>query len=306
MYPIKCKPIYKECIWGGTNLKTVFGREFSGTHIGESWDLSSHVNGTSIVSNGYFAGKSLNELLVTNGEEILGKKFAHENKFPLLVKIIDANGDLSIQVHPSDENACEMEGESGKEEAWYVVSAKENAQIVYGLSKDITKDQFINAVNHNTIQEVVRKVSVKAGDMVFVPAGTVHALLDGVMVYEIQQNSDTTYRIYDYDRVGADGKPRALHITKALEAINFEKQLGDVFISHHISCPYFSVEKLIVDGKQHEKTAGQYIVYCVVAGEGAIRYQENVESLSLGETVLIPACLEDIVIVGNLTLLKIT
>lgn len=306
MYPIKCKPIYKECIWGGTNLKTVFAREFSGTHIGESWDLSSHVNGTSVVSNGYLAGKSLNELLVENGEEILGKKFAHENQFPLLVKIIDANDDLSIQVHPSDDNACGMEGEAGKEEAWYVVSAKENAQIVYGLSKDITKDQFIKAVNNNTIREVVRKVPVKAGDMIFVPAGTVHALLDGVMVYEIQQNSDTTYRIYDYDRVGTDGKPRALHITKALEAINFEKQLSDVFTSHHISCPYFSVEKLIVTGEQHEQTAGQFIVYCVIAGDGEIHYQEKKESLNLGETILVPACLGDFVIIGNLTLLKIT
>lgn len=306
MYPIKFNPIYKECIWGGTNLKRVFAREFSGNHIGESWDLSSHANGTSIVKNGYLAGKSLNELLAENSQKIMGKKFAREKQFPLLIKIIDANDDLSIQVHPTDDNACKFEGEAGKAEAWYVVSAKENAQIVYGLKDNTTKQNFIKAVENNTIIDRVRRVPVKAGDMIFVPAGTVHTLLDGVMVYEIQQNSDTTYRIYDYDRVGNDGKARELHITKALEVINFQKQPSDIFTSHHIRCPYFSVEKLVVAGEKHEKTTDQFIVYCIIAGSGAILYHESVEKISLGDTVLIPACLGEFVIEGNLTLLKIT
>lgn len=307
MYPIKFNPIYKECIWGGTNLRIVFAREFSGNHIGESWDLSSHANGTSIVKNGHLAGISLNELLAENSEKIMGTKLAHEKQFPLLVKIIDANDDLSIQVHPDDHSACKLEGEAGKTEAWYVVSARENAQIVYGLRNGITKKDFIKAVENKNVSDVVRKVSVKAGDMIFVPAGTVHALLDGVMVYEVQQNSDTTYRVYDYDRVGNDGKVRELHITKALEVINFQEQLSDIFISHSIRCPYFSLEKLVVVGEKYEKTRDQFIVYCVIAGSGAIVYNnESVEQLSLGDTVLIPACLGEFVVKGNLTLLKIT
>ena len=305
MYPIKFEPIYKECIWGGANLRTVFGRDFPSDHIGESWDLSSHTNGTSIVSNGHLAGQSLNQLLAQSWKDIMGKKIPQEKQFPLLVKIIDANDNLSIQVHPGD-GSCEVEDEGGKTEAWYVVSAKENAQLVYGLQKGMTKEKFIKAVAENTVGDAVRRVTVKAGDMIFVPAGTVHALLDGVMVYEVQQNSDITYRIYDYGRVDQDGKLRELHITKALEAINFETQLSDAFENDQICCPYFSMEKLIVSGEKQEKTADQFIIYCVIAGQGEIQYQEARERLELGDTVLIPACLGEINLIGNLTLLKIT
>jgi len=306
MYPIKFNPIYKECIWGGTNLKAVFGREFSGSQIGESWDLSSHANGTSIVKNGYLAGMSLNEVMAEHKEKIMGKKITNEPYFPLLIKIIDANDDLSIQVHPSDDTACTLEGEAGKTEAWYVVSAKEDAQIVYGLREDIIKENFIKAVENNTIYDVVRRVPVKAGDMIFVPAGTIHALLDGVMVYEVQQNSDTTYRVYDYDRVGSDGKVRELHIQKAIDVINFEQQPSELFVGNDIHCQYFSMERLLISEQQAEMTADQFIIYCVTAGSGKILYQESAEELRAGDTVLIPACLEIFTLKGNLELLKIT
>lgn len=305
MYPIKFKPIYKECIWGGTNLLTVFGRDLPGDHVGESWDLSSHINGTSIVRNGPLMGQSLNQLLAQSWKDIMGKKVPQEKQFPLLVKIIDANDNLSIQVHPGD-GICEVTEEAGKTEAWYVVSAKENAQLVYGLQKGMTREKFNKAVAENTVGDAVRRVDVKVGDMILVPAGTVHALLDGVMVYEVQQNSDTTYRIYDYERVDQDGKLRELHITKALEVINFETQLSDVFVSDQICCPYFAMEKLVVFGEKQEKTADQFIIYCVIAGQGEIQYQETVEGIELGDTVLIPACLGEVRIIGDLTLLKIT
>lgn len=307
MYPLKFTPIYKERIWGGNNLETVFARELPSPCIGESWELCSHSHshGTSIVENGNLAGRTLQEIMIEYQEKLMGKKFVHGEKFPLLVKIIDANDSLSIQVHPEDEYAYQVERESGKTEAWYVVAAKENAQIVYGLKENTTKEDFIKAVEANTVGDMVRVVPVKAGDMVFVPAGTVHALFAGVMVYEIQQNSDTTYRIYDYDRVGDNGKKREVHIQKAIEVINFAAQPSDDFHDRSIHCQYFSLDKLRIQGVRNEKTEDQFIIYCVIAGNGTIRYKDSEESLYTGDTILIPACLGEFTIKGNMELLKI-
>jgi mannose-6-phosphate isomerase len=306
MYPLKFIPIYQERIWGGRNLEKVFGRKIHGDHIGESWDLSSHPKGISIVENGFLAGKNLNEIIAEYKEKLMGKKFANVKSFPLLIKILDANDNLSIQVHPNDECAHTAAGEAGKTEAWYVAHAKEGARIIYGLKNHITKEEFIRAVENNRIVDTVEKLAVKSGDMIFVPAGTVHALLDGVMVYEVQQNSDTTYRIYDYDRIGDDGKPRELHIEKALTAINFAKQPSPVFTNLRIECQHFSMEKLFIAGEIYEKTNDQFVVYCIIEGSGEILYEKAVERLRAGDTVLIPACLENFLIRGHLLLLKIT
>lgn len=306
MYPIKFTPIYKERIWGGNNLKRIFGRELPSNCIGESWELCSHSNGTSIVVNGSLAGKTLQELMVEYKEGIMGNKYANTNNFPLLIKIIDANENLSIQVHPEDEYAYRVEGEAGKTEAWYVANAKADAKIVYGLKENVTKENFIKAVETNTVGDIVKMVPVKAGDMVFVPAGIIHALLDGVMVYEVQQNSDTTYRVYDYNRVGDDGKSRELHTEKAIEVINFKEQPSCDFNGGSINCQYFSMEKLRIQGVKIEKTEDQFIIYCVTAGTGEIVYEGLVETLHAGDTVLIPACLGDFVIRGNVEVLKIT
>lgn len=305
MYPIKFIPIYKERIWGGNNLRGIFARELPGPHIGESWELSSHSNGTSVVANGILAGKTLQEIMAHYKERLIGKKFVNGNNFPLLVKIVDANDNLSIQVHPEDEYAYRVAGEAGKTEAWYVVHAKENAQIAYGLRENITKEDFIKAAASNTIGDTVKMVPVKAGDMVFVPAGMVHALLDGVVVYEVQQNSDTTYRVYDYDRVDDDGNKRELHIQKAIEVINFTERSSCDFNNSSINCQYFSMNKLIIQGVRNEKTEDQFIIYCVTAGTGEIVYKDSVESLYTGDTILIPACLGQFVIKGNVELLKI-
>ncbi len=306
MYPLKFAPVYQERLWGGTNLKKIFGRDITSDHIGESWDVSGHSNGMSIVENGYLAGKSLNQLMIEYREKLMGKKFAENQSFPILVKILDANDNLSIQVHPDDEYARRVEGEAGKTEAWYVIYAKDDAHIIYGLKDDITKETFMKAVEMHHISDVIKKVPVKAGDMIYVPSGTVHALLEGVMVYEIQQNSDTTYRIYDYDRVTKDGKLRELHIDKALDVITFTKQPSCVFTDHSISCQYFSVEKLSVTGELHEETKERFIIYCVIEGAGEVVYQDKRESLKPGDTVLIPACLKNFTLQGNLRLLQIT
>lgn len=305
MYPLKFTPIYKECIWGGNNLNRIFARELPSHHIGESWEISSHHKGVSVVANGFLIGKTLQEIMVEYKEQLMGERFANEEQFPLLVKIIDANDKLSIQVHPEDGYVNLLAGEYGKTEAWYVVDAKEDAKLVFGLRTDITKDKFIKAVEMNTIEDVVKMVQVKAGDMVFIPAGTVHALFDGVMVYEVQQNSDITYRVYDYDRVGNDGKRRELHIKKAVEVINFAEQPSCFFNHSSINCQYFSIDKLKIQGVRKEKTEDQFIIYCVIAGIGEIIYKDSVESLYEGDTILIPACLGEFFIKGNVELLKI-
>lgn len=306
MYPLKFTPIYKERIWGGNNLRKAFDRQLPGNHIGESWELSSHSNGTSVVANGKLAGKDLNELMTVYKEKLMGKKYTKGEPFPLLIKIIDANDQLSIQVHPEDEYACRVEGEAGKTEAWYVLNAKADAQIIYGLKGDISKEDFIKAVESNTIGDTLKLESVVAGDMIFVPAGMIHALLNGVMVYEVQQNSDTTYRVYDYDRVGDDGKRRELHIGKAIDVINFKEQLSYDFKDSSIHCQYFTLEKLAIEGERIDNTKDQFVIYCIIAGNGEIVYEDSVESLGAGETVLIPACLGDFIIKGNVEVLKIT
>ncbi|WP_378954188.1 type I phosphomannose isomerase catalytic subunit [Pelosinus sp. sgz500959] len=305
MYPLKFKPIYKEKIWGGDHLKRIFGREIPSCQIGESWDLSSHHHGMSIVANGDLAGLSLDELMTKYKDELMGSQHKNMKIFPLLIKIIDANDNLSIQVHPEDQDAYRG-GEFGKTEAWYVVYAKENAQIIYGLQDDITKEDFVRAIKNNAIAKTLKKVHVKVGDMIFVPAGTIHALLDGVMVYEVQQNSDTTYRIYDYDRLDAVGKGRELQIEKALNTIHFGRQPSCVFPDEKIKCQYFSMEKLVVSGEKEEKTNNAFMIYCIITGSGAIQYKQAMEPLYPGDTILIPASLEKVIVKGELTLLKIT
>ena len=306
MYPIKFAPIYKERIWGGNNLNKIFGRDLPSHHIGESWELSSHENGTSIVMNGSLAGKNLQEIMMEYKEKLMGKKFVDDHHFPLLIKIIDANDKLSIQVHPEEKYADPAQGEAGKTEAWYVVSAKEKAEIIYGIKKDITKEDFIKAVENSTVDDIVKRAPVKTGDMVFVPAGMVHALPEGVMVYEVQQNSDTTYRIHDYDRVGVDGKRRELHIEKGIEVIRFTGQASCDFNKSSIRCQHFCMEKLEIQGIRNEKTEEQFIIYCVIAGNGEILYQDLAETLAAGDTILIPAYLGEFVIQGNMEVLKIT
>lgn len=306
MYPLKFVPLYKDRIWGGNNLAKIFGRELPGKHIGESWELSGHKHGTSIAANGRLAGKTLNELMTEYKERLMGNGFAGGSHFPLVAKVIDAHENLSVQVHPGDEYACRVEGEAGKTEAWYVIHAKAGAQIVYGLKKDITKEAFIKAVADKTLENTLQTAPVTAGDMVLIPAGTIHALLGGIMVYEVQQNSDTTYRVYDYERVGEDGKQRELHMEKALEVIDFRQQLHCNFKENRIHCSYFSMEKLVIQGEKMETTQGKFIVYAVTAGCGEIAYTGASEVLGAGETILVPACMGDFRIRGNLELLKIT
>lgn len=306
MYPFKFKPVYKELVWGGNQLQRLFNRQLPSDKVGESWDICTHKNGTSVVDNGSLAGKTLQELLELYPAQILGTKVGKEGRFPLLIKMIDANDNLSIQVHPADEYAYRVEGEPGKTEAWYIVEAKPNARIVYGFLDNINREQFMAAIATGTVRDTLRYIPVKAGDMVFVPAGLVHALLEGVVVCEVQQNSDTTYRVYDYDRIDQTGKSRELHIDKALDVIDFNSQPAADFSARKIECEYFQVEEIEINGRQQERTFGQFIAYCVIAGKGTIGYQGLREELYQGDSVLVPACLEEIILDGEgLRVLKI-
>lgn len=304
LYPMKFVPIYQDKIWGGNNLALLFDRNLPNSNIGESWEISSLVNGKSIIGNGCYAGQTLNELTAMATGKVFGAFYQGAPLFPLLIKILDANDKLSVQVHPNDDYASRMGLGQGKTEAWYVLQAKPGAKIIYGLKAGTTKADFVRAMDKN-IFSVLQTVPVKTGDMIYVPAGRVHALCGGIVVYEVQQTSDITYRIYDYDRVGADGQTRRLEVDKAITVINFNERVDWNFTKTVIKSPCFSIEKVIVDDQLRLHTAGQFVILCVISGTGEILSAAGRETVGPGETLLIPACLGAFSIFGKLEFLKI-
>lgn len=226
LYPLTFAPVFKDYIWGGRNLER-FGRKLPAGIIAESWEIAAHKNGTTRVDNGRYAGKLLTEVQDELGLDLIGTNctWAQEReKFPLLIKILDANSPLSVQVHPNDSYALAHEGnELGKTEMWVVLQAEPGAELILGVKSGTTKHAFKQAILDGQLEPFLHTLPVKAGDHVCVPAGSLHAIMDGLIIAEIQQNSDTTYRVYDWNRVGADGRPRPLHIDKALDVINFEQ-----------------------------------------------------------------------------------
>ena len=217
MKPFKLSPAFKDYLWGGTRLRDEFGKQCDFDKVAESWELSCHRDGPSVVATGEFAGMTLREYLDKVGPAVLGSRGAAFADFPILSKRIDAKDNLSVQVHPDDDYALRVEGEYGKTEMWYVVDCEPGASLIYGFRKEITKEEFRRRIENNTLLEVVDQVPVHKGDTFFIQAGTLHAIGSGILIAEIQQNSNTTYRVYDYGRVGADGKPRQLHIDKAAD-----------------------------------------------------------------------------------------
>ncbi|MFZ2539188.1 MAG: type I phosphomannose isomerase catalytic subunit [Oscillospiraceae bacterium] len=217
MYPIKLTAPLKDYLWGGTKLVTEYNKQTDMEKVAESWELSCHKDGNSLIANGEYEGKTLAEVIELKGKFILGKNCDRFENFPVLIKLIDARDNLSVQVHPKNDYALRVEGEYGKTEMWYIVDCEEGASLLYGFQKNISKEEFAQRIENNTLLEVTNKVEVKKGDVFFIEAGTLHAIGSGILIAEIQQNSNTTYRIYDYGRVGNDGKPRELHVKKALD-----------------------------------------------------------------------------------------
>jgi len=320
LYPLKFKPVYKDYIWGGRGLENL-GKILPAGIVAESWEISSHPDGESKVLNGEYEDMSIHELTKILGKDIVGLALPKKDleKFPLLIKLIDANDKLSVQVHPRDEYAKVHEnGELGKNEMWYIVSAKPGAKIVYGVSKGVTKETFNAAVKANKIETCLNYLEVFKGDTINIPAGMLHAIGEGIIIAEIQQNSNTTYRVFDYNRTDAKGNLRPLHIEKALDVIDFSNcninsiQKGirvkleqNSTKDYLLANEYFSVEKYSIDGIIKEQADGsRFYTYTCLKGEGEIVYSGGSVKIAMGESILIPAALGNYNIEGQLELIK--
>ena len=313
LYPLKFKPIYKEKIWGGTKIKTILNKNISNLqNCGESWEISGVAGNISIVKNGFLKNNNLQEIIEIYMGDIVGdavyEQFGHD--FPLLIKFIDANDNLSVQVHPNDELAKKRHNAYGKTEMWYIINAEKDAQLISGFNKEINKKIYLKHLKNNTLTEILNFEKVKTGDVFFIPAGRVHATGKGILLSEIQQTSDVTYRIFDWNRKDANGKSRKLHTDLALDALDFThykdyktkytKKINES--SNLIDFKYFTTNILEFD-KEIEKDYNlldSFVIYMCLEGSCSIRYNENDEiKITKGETVLLPAVLENIVLIPS-------
>ena len=300
---LKLKPVLKQAIWGGTRLKKSFNMETNLESVAEAWVLSAHRDGESTILNGEFEGLPLTKALERMGKDCLGTRGNDFSYFPILIKLIDARDKLSVQVHPDDEFALENEGEYGKTEMWYIVDCDEGAELYFGFKDKISKEEFKARIRDNTLTEVLNNVPVKKGDVFFIPSGTVHAIGAGILIAEIQQNSNTTYRIFDFGRVGADGKPRALHIEKALKTAvldkpNPNKPLADGVLAE---CDYFKVKLLNINGEA-KINVDEKSFSSLLCTEGSIEIGSV--KVRKGECVFITAKSGEIIISGEGTLIE--
>ena len=269
---IKLKPACKDYIWGGSRLKTDFDKDFEGDVLAETWELSAHPDGPSVIVAGDLKGKSFIEYLEAKGKSVWGSNCAEFENFPILIKFIDAKQNLSVQVHPSDEYALKNEGQYGKTECWYIVDAEPGAGIYFGLKEKLSKEEFAAKIKDNTLLDALNFQPVKKGEMYFIKSGTLHAIGAGTLIAEIQQNSNVTYRVYDFGRVGADGKPRKLHIEKAIAVSDLSGERAEYDFGGHLAkCRYFTVDELKTDGKK-ELNAGEdsFISILITDGSGTI------------------------------------
>lgn len=301
MYPLLLKPPVKDYIWGGAKLKTEYNFETDKDIAAEAWVLSCHKDGPDIVLNGELAGKTLPEAIKIWGDKALGERAAAFPYFPLLIKLIDAKDRLSVQVHPDNEYALKNEGEFGKTEMWYVVDCEEGAQLIYGFSRDVSREEFEQRIKDNTLSEICNYVPVHKGDVFFISAGTLHAIGAGILIAEVQQNSNTTYRVSDYGRLGADGKPRPLHIEKALEvtertkpavpygAVGNEEPTNFGSVRRLASCEYFTASLISLDGEAQLKETGSFVSLVLLDGAAELKYSGGALSLKKGGSVFIPA-----------------
>lgn len=311
MYPIIFTPDYKERVWGGTKLNTVLGKEIPFDHTGESWEIACHDNGQSIVKNGKYKGLTMEKLLERHGENIIGKSFTKGDKFPLLIKFIDAKDKLSVQVHPEDDYAFANEnGELGKSEAWYILQANEGSKLVAGIKDGVTKEEFEDKLKNNQLEEVLNEVEVKAGDVLDIPAGLLHAIGDGILLAEIQQNSDTTYRVYDWGRVGLDGNPRELHVKKSIDVIDFDQKHSKELvkgvkasyegfsITEFVRNDYFVLQEIAIKNEYKvDHLVADFEIYMCVKGSGKIEYKGQSLEVGFGESLIIPSSLSEYKIV---------
>lgn len=296
---LKLLPACKDYLWGGTRLINDYGKRYDGARLAETWELSCHPDGPSVLADGSDAGETLAAYLAAHpaalGER--GRKFA---EFPVLIKLIDAARDLSIQVHPDDAYARAHEGQNGKTEMWYVLSATPDAFLYCGFARDISRDELARRIADNTLPEVLRRVSVKAGDAVFIPAGTIHAICHGIVVAEVQQSSNVTYRVCDYGRLGADGRPRALHIAQALDVTRRTAGVPVPDFGGHLArCEYFTVD-LLAAPQETVCGAASFLSLLILNGEGEVCCGGETAAVKKGDSLFLPAGSGEVRLTGTL------
>jgi mannose-6-phosphate isomerase len=309
LYPLKFRPIYKERIWGGDKLPAILNKQYSITHCGESWELSGVQDDISVVSDGYLKGNNLEELIEVYMGELVGEKVYDQfgTEFPLLIKYIDANDRLSIQVHPDDELAKERHGAYGKTEMWYVVQADEGAELISGFNRNIDRDSYLIALQNGKLENLLQYDPVKQGDLFFIPAGRVHGIGKGIVVAEIQQTSDVTYRIFDYNRVDDKGNPRELHTELALDAINF-RHFPKGNTDYHpklnepvelVKCNYFTTNLIeLTDSLERDfSQLDTFVIYLCLEGGYTLQWESESVPVKKGETLLVPAAIENFVLI---------
>ncbi|WP_413997869.1 type I phosphomannose isomerase catalytic subunit [Flavobacterium sp. W1B] len=315
LYPLQFNPILKERIWGGEKLKTVLNKPIESKITGESWELSTVEGDVSTIANGVLKGKSLTDIIEEFPNEILGTEvYAKFGKqFPLLFKYLDAREDLSIQVHPNDELAKKRHNSFGKTEMWYIMQADDDARIIVGFKEKSNPEEYVQSLKNQTLLNLLDDVKVKSGDVFFLETGTVHAIGAGLVVAEIQQTSDITYRIYDFDRKDAQGNTRELHVDLALDAINYNKV--DTFKEYTkeinqsnsiVDCPYFTTNFVPLDGEITANKDGKtFTVYMCIEGSFEIEYKNYKFQYKKGDTVLIPAAMDVYLLKGKASILEV-
>lgn len=298
---VKLSSAFKDYLWGGTKLRDIYHKPCDFDIIAESWELSAHPDGTSVIATGQYKGMLFTEYLEKIGLSALGTKYDANKEFPLLIKLIDAKQNLSVQVHPDDVYALQHENGYGKTEMWYVIDAEPGAGLYVGFNRDVSKEEVAQRIKDNTIMEVLDFHPTKPGDVFFIPAGTVHAIGAGNLICEIQQSSNSTYRLYDYDRRDKFGNPRELHLDKALDVLNYHKYEPIPF-EGKVSCKYFNVSFVDVEGKQQITLTNDsfYSITCI-KGSGTLTLGETMP-INSGETVFIPATDSILNVEGNLSI----
>lgn len=315
LYPLQFTPILKERIWGGTKLKTYLNKPITSDITGESWELSGVSGDVSIVANGTYRGVSLNDLITQFPDELMGKK-VHEQfgfEFPLLFKYLDAREDLSIQVHPNDELARARHNSFGKTEMWYVMQADPESELIVGFKKDSNAVEYLEHLNNNTLTDLLDYKPVQKGDVFFLQTGTVHAIGAGMVIAEIQQTSDITYRLYDFDRTDAQGNKRELHVDLALDAINYQRteaerlyRQQENIANNIVDCPYFTTNYIPLNGKKKvARSLDSFVVYMCTEGIFELIFNGQTYSYQTGDTILIPAAMNQYQLSGQATLLEI-
>ena len=309
LYPLKFKTIYKEKIWGGDKIKRLLGKDFSPLkNCGESWEVSAIESDCSVVSNGFLAGNTLAELVEIYMGDLVGEWVfdAFGLEFPLLIKFIDAKEDLSVQVHPDDALAEKLHQANGKTEMWYVIDAEKDARLNIGFNTPVTRPMLEEHIEKGTLEQILHFIPVQADDAAFIPAGKVHAIGKGVLLAEIQQSSDLTYRLYDYNRLDEQGKLRDLHLKQACEAIHYGDRNNELLSRPYkqnttdnlIKTPYFTCNRLVFDRNVEKIYAGidSFVIYICLDGAAAIQCSEGEETLSKGECLLIPASIDSVIL----------